>query len=340
MFQVDGKPILAEEVDVIAELRNQLLLNGIDRFQSIKQITDHIMVTCPFHKNGQERKPSCGILTRDIKKPDGTVVRAGHVHCFTCGYNGTITDVISELFGHYDNGAFGERWLIKNFDTIEYTSRPEIELDLSRKGHTNVSKIKYISEQELDSYRYTHPYMYKRKLTDDVIGMFDVGYDSDFELVKKDGSVSHLRCITFPVKDIDGNTLFIARRSVDTKFFHYPSDVQKPVYGLYELNHFFNPFPNEIIICESIFNCLTCFVYGKFAVALNGTGTPYQMKQLNSMPNRKFILGLDPDDAGNRGREKIKKSLKNKLVTEYIIPKGKDINDLSKEEFDNLVEVI
>ena len=81
-------------------------------------------------------------------------------------------------------------------------------------------------------------------------------------------------------------------------------------------------------------------MYGKPAVALNGTGTPYQMKQLLELPCRKFILGLDPDDAGNRGREKIRKAIGNKkIITELIIPKGKDINDLTEEEFNNLEEV-
>ena len=342
MFTVDGKPILVDEIAVLQELRNQLILNGKPRFSDIKRTTDHIMVSCPMHKDGQEKSPSCGILTRDVYNSDGSIIHAGHFHCFTCGYSGSLEETISLLFDHYDGGSFGKRWLKKNFVTIEYENRPELELNLERKlNKKNVeNESEYISEEELDRYRYTHPYMYKRKLTDEVIEMFDVGYDNHFVLDGSDGRQSVLRCITFPVRDEYGNTLFIARRSVDTKFFHYPSGVQKPVYGLYELKTYFNPLPSEIIICESIFNCLTCYVYGKAAVALNGTGTPYQMQQLKNLPVRKYILGLDPDAAGNRGREKIKRYLDNKLITEYIIPEGKDINDLSLEEFNNLNEVI
>ena len=244
--------------------------------------------------------------------------------------------MISHCFGKDDNGAFGKEWLIKNFLTISIDSRKPIELNLDRGKNKDVPQ-QFISEDELDSYRYYHEYMYKRKLTDDIIELFDVGYDKHFELKDKEGKTrSVLRCVTFPVRDVNGNTLFIARRSVDTKFFHYPDGVEKPVYGLYELPKD----TKEVIICESIFNALTCYVYGKPAVALLGLGTPYQFEQLKKLPCRKFITALDGDNAGRRATVRLKKALgDNKLVTSFIIPDGKDVNDLSFEEFKNLKEI-
>lgn len=50
--------------------------------RNIKRTGDNIMITCPFHKDGQERRPSCGIrLTPDEYSSIGTV------HCFTCRRN-------------------------------------------------------------------------------------------------------------------------------------------------------------------------------------------------------------------------------------------------------------
>lgn len=341
MFTVMNMSILADEVDVITELRDQLAANGIFRFKDIRRTQNHLQVTCPFHKDGQESKPSCGITTNDIKQGD-KLVKAGTVHCFTCGTTCSLEEMISMLYGKEDFGIFGAEWLRKNFISAIYEqdNRQSICLSLDRNTKKTVDNtIKYVSEEELDRYRYVHPYMYQRKLTDEIIELFDVGYDDNFVLKNKSGGESHLHCITFPVRDITGGTLFIARRSVDIKFFNYPAGVDKPVYGIYELSKL-EKYPNEIIICESIFNCLTCWAYGKFAVALNGTGTYEQYQQLLKMPNRKFILGLDPDDAGYRGRQKLRKALGcSKIITEYIIPDGKDINDLSKEEFDNLEEV-
>ena len=330
MFYINKNPILAEELEVLNELKFQLEANGIKRFAEFKPGPRNIQFNCPVHAEGQERKPSCGIST--VNKEE---VPAGTVHCFTCGYTATLEQMISHCFGKDDEGAFGKEWLIKNFLTISIENRKDIILDLKRGNNKNITK--YISEEELESYRYYHPYMYKRRLTDEIIEQFDVGYDKHFELIDKFGKVkSILRCLTFPVRDISGGTLFIARRSVDIKFFHYPEGVDKPVYGLYELPKDVN----EVIICESILNALTCYTYGKPAVALLGLGTEYQYDQLRKLGCRKIITALDPDDAGQRATEKLKRALKgNKLVTSFILPEGRDINDLEKEEFENLQEL-
>ena len=331
MFYVSGNPILAEDLDVLQELKRQLAFNGILRFSEFKVGQRNIQFNCPIHNDGQERKPSCGISTVN---QEGTP--AGTVHCFACGYTATLEEMVSNCFGKDDGGSFGKEWLIKNFLTVAIDNRKPIELNLSRDKNSGIVED-FITEEELDSYRYYHDYMYKRKLTNEVIEQFDVGYDKHFELKDKNGKVkSVLRCVTFPVRDVNGNTLFIARRSVDTKFFHYPEDAQKPVYGLYELPKD----AGEVIICESIFNALTCYVYGKPAVALLGLGTPYQFEQLKKLPCRKFITALDGDAAGRRATIRLKKALgNNKLVTSFIIPDGKDVNDLSFEEFKNLEEI-
>ena len=331
MFYVSGNPILADDLEVLQELKRQLEINGILRFASFKVGQRNIQFNCPIHNDGQERKASCGISTVN---QEGTP--AGTVHCFACGYTATLDEMVSHCFGKDDNGTFGKEWLIKNFLTVSVDNRKPINLDLTR-SRKNRGVEHFITEEELDSYRYYHDYMYKRKLTDEIIEKFDVGYDKHFELKDKDGKVTNvLRCVTFPVRDAEGNTLFIARRSVDTKFFHYPEGVEKPVYGLYELPKD----ANEVIICESIFNALTCYVYGKPAVALLGLGTKEQYEQLRRLPCRKFITALDPDNAGQKATVKLKRALgSSKLVTSFRIPYGKDINDLTLEEFENLEEI-
>lgn len=331
MFSVNGNPIVANELDILMELRAQLALNNIKLFREFRQSGYNIQFNCPSHNAGQERKPSCGISTVDAKR-NGVVVPAGTVHCFTCGYTATLEEMVSHCFGKDDQGTFGRAWLTKNFLTVSVENRGDIALDLQR--NTREKRDKYISEQELDSYRYYHDYMYKRKLTNEIIEMFDVGYDPHFELVDKFGKVKRvLQCVTFPVRDITGGTLFIARRSVTDKFFHYPEGVDKPVYGLYELMKY-APDAAEVVICESIFNALTSWVYGKPAVALLGLGTEEQYAQLEKLPCRKFITGLDPDEAGQRATDKLFSKLRGKkLLSRYAIPAEQDINDLTKEQF-------
>ena len=74
---------------------------------------------------------------------------------------------------------------------------------------------------------------------------------------------------------------------------------------------------------------------------MNGLGTEYQFKQLEKLPCRKLILATDNDAAGQKARQIIKQRIKNKLITEVIIPEGKkDINDCTIEELNNLEEIL
>lgn len=328
MIEVNGQYVTADISDIITELKRQCELNGKQLFYKSTDTPNNYMICCPFHKNGQERKPSMGIL-----KSDGTC------HCFACGWVGSIQELVSNVFGYDDLGLYGGKWLVKNFLTLQIEERKEIELDCSRSNISADNNKSFVTPEELDSYRWTHPYWAKRGITDEnIIELFDLGYDKKTD------------CITFPIRDKDGNCLFVARRSVRTKYFNYPSGVEKPLYGLYELNMTqkeceehrmpFNYFPNEVIVCESMLDALTCWQYGKYAVALNGLGNSLQFKQLRELPCRKLILATDNDEAGMKARNRIANNVKNKILTQHILPKGKkDINELTKDEFENLEEI-
>ena len=310
---VSGNIISADLIDVLDKLRQQLSALNIPLLQKITDTPDNIMVCCPYHKDGQERRPSAG-----IKKSDGTF------HCFACGETHTLCEVISYCFGYKNDyfGSIGLNWLLKNFATIGIEDRPDIKLNFSREEVKETPQ--YVSEEELDKYRVYHPYMWKRKMTPEVVALFDVGYDKETD------------CLTFPVRDAFGNCLFVARRSVKTKFFNYPQGVEKPLYGIYELWETYGLaklYPS-ILICESMIDCITSWVYGTPAVALNGLGNDYQFKQLNEIPTRAFILATDNDDAGRKAKERIHRNIKTKFCYDFVFPEGKkDINDLTEEEF-------
>lgn len=327
MIQIHEEQFECELSDIIAELQNQLFRHGINLLQKTINTSTHIMVQCPYHKDGQERKPSAGIRKKD-----------GLFHCFTCGEVHDLPEVISYCFDREDMGVNGWRWLLKNFQSFEVEERKYVDLDFARDSNTRSSNklsvrnsdnsgADYISDKELEKYRYTHPYLYERGMTDEIIELFDLGYDTA------------TKTITFPIKDADGNCLYIARRSVSVKWYNYPKGVEKPLYGLWELKSTHKK-PKELIVCEGMFDCLTCWVYGKCAVALNGLGSDLQLKQLRELPVRKLILALDNDKHGQQAKERIRYKVKNKLITEYEIPNGKkDINELTKDEFDEMLEI-
>ena len=304
-------------------------------------IGDYYQIYCPIHNDGNEKRPSCGVLIHEQVR-NGQVYPEGFCHCFACQLAVTLPELISQILQKRGlSNQSGLEWLKENIPGFE---EPEFDYliprDTVKKLNNNwalnyvksktTSDNSYVSESELASYRFTTQYMYDRKLTDEVINKFDVGVDLNFV---PPGRVRKVPCITFPVKDESGNTLFIYRRAIEKKQFYMPMAEEKPIYGLYEL-------PKDIdhlIICESIFNCLTCYVYGHPAIALLGTGTTKQISRLKLLNVKEYILGLDPDDAGERGRRKLKKHLQSiAIVRSMHLPEGKDINDLNQTEFEEI----
>lgn len=325
--------------DIVYELQRQLQINQIPYLHKIQDSGKNLMVTCPYHGNGQERRPSAG-----IRKSDGTL------HCFACGQVHTLPEVISYVFNKDDVfGRWGMKWIIKNFTAVRVEERKDVEIDLERNNTTNKSNVlgsnhsdksnSFVTEEELDSYRYYHEYWTTRGITADwLIELFDLGWDAK------------TNCITFPVRDIDGNCLFVARRSVKTKWFNYPKDVEKPLYGLFEfksvleatheLPYQINTYgavksvnPDKLYITESMIDCLLLWQAGKYAVALNGTGSATQIETLKKLPIRHYVLATDNDTAGKLARKKLRKALSNKLITEIDFPSNrKDIGECTKEE--------
>ncbi|MCM1226129.1 MAG: toprim domain-containing protein [Clostridium sp.] len=324
-----------------------LKLESLGFLKTHKRVGNYMQIYCPFHNDGKERKPSCGVLLHEEVR-GGRKYPQGWTHCFTCSYANSLPEMITDLLKIRNISKSGMDWLIENIPDFDGMADNDFELlipsdvintlneqyAISYIQSLSKPKQQYVSEEELASYRFTVPYMYERKLTDEIIEKFDVGYDANWIAP---GRKKATPCITFPVRNKDGKTLFLCRRSVQGKFFNYPTGVTKPVYGLYELPENCK----SVIICESCFNALTCWVYGKPAVALLGTGNSYQIQQLKELGVHEFILAFDPDDAGRKATEKLKRSLKHTAIVWSFegIPAGKDINDLTKEEFEALTLV-
>lgn len=313
-------------------LKFDLAQHGVNRFHIFRNNGDNVQTNCPFHKNGQERKPSFGV--------NGEIDKC---HCFACGWSGTIEEMISELYGYQDEGKFGKRWLIKRFNTVEIETRKNIMEGFENDDNTLCSSVfnrsnkrsdrilcgktrqvrlsdeteqKEITEEELDKYRYIHPYMYERGLTDEIIERFDIGYDRE----RKE--------ITFPVRDIEGRCVFVAGRSVKSKFFRLPKGLDKPVYQSYRFN---SGKYRTAYITESFLNCLTCWKYDKPAMAMIGTGDKKQYEILNKLPVREYILAFDPDEAGRKATERFRKYVHGKIIKELVYTDNRDINDLQEE---------
>ena len=304
-------------------------------------IGNYYSIYCPFHNNGNERKASCGVLLHDEYK-NGQFYKAGWFHCFTCGHAKSFVDSVDLIFQNNNMPVTGREWLAQNVPDFEEDSEldnllPTDFMDqiMDRYALQYIKQqtqpaVQYVSEEELASYRFVVPYMYERKLTNEIIAEYDVGYDGNWI---PEGRKKPVPCITFPVHDRDGNTLFICRRSIQGKIFHYPKGVAKSMFGIDKIPQG----TTSVIVCESCFNALTAVRYGYSAVATLGTGTAHEIQQLKELGVREFVLCFDGDEAGRRATKKFRNALKSVAIVWSIdMPDDKDLNDCTEEEFAEL----
>ena len=313
-FQI-GNKVITTPMDVLLHRLQFDLKNG--KLHDIKPANgQNIRVTCPHHKDGYERKPSCDVFI-DRKDP---YTPFGVCHCFSCGFSATLDKFVNECFN--ETGDFGKQWLLENCETafvseVEYL--PEIVLPKKKVLDQGEDLM---DESSLLSYNYYHEYMWKRKLSKEIVDLFEVGYDPERQT------------LVFPVRDEQGRLRFITRRSVNKHLFMIPPHVEKPVYLLYYIlqNNI-----TSVAVAESQINALYLWSCGIPAVALFGTGGKQQYEILRKSGIRCFNLFFDGDYAGKRGAERFKKNMpKDVIINEYLVPKNKDVNDLTKEEIFSL----
>lgn len=306
--------VITTPVEVILRTVQSELTNGKLRGIDTRD-PGNILISCPCHKDGLENHPSCRVSTSTE-----TDLEPGTAYCFTCGYKAHITKLIGDLFD--ESAEFGEEWLNDHFgDTFiqRETILPPIVFD-----RPTVTQNAELSETELLPFDFYHPYMWKRKLSKEVVDEFRVGYDKDRD------------AITFPVYDERHRLVMVTARSVKTKRFWIPEGVEKPVYLLYDV---FKKHPSRVFVAESQINALTLRTWGYDSVALFGTGSEKQLQTLKKSGIRNFVLCFDGDSAGRRGASRFKQALgKSVFITDVCLPYGKDINDLTKEEFDRLLQ--
>ena len=310
-FRVDNR-VINEEISNIVNRIKLELNNG--KLATVRVDGDDLVVSCPFHKNGKEKIPDCHIYIGEDTKE----LKQGTFHCFACQEKGSFAKFVGGCFD--EDESFGKKWLLDKYSSL--LTNYELKLD-----YINIEKQNktFLDEKMLDKFEEWHPYLSKRKLSSNVCKLFKVRYDKDS------------RCIIFPVWDENNNLVMLTKRSIDTKFFSIPSNVNKPVYLL---NSIIKNKIDTVIVVESQINALTCFSYGIPSIALFGTGSEYQYNILNKSGIRHYILMFDGDDAGDKAISRFKKSINKDVIIDVVkLPRGKDVNDLSIDEFFYLLRI-
>lgn len=312
MNLIINKHVIDASIDVILKEIRRLTNNYY--FKDIgTENNNNIRVTCPFHKDGQETHPSCAVyISRDDPE-----LEYGYYKCFTCGEKGPLWKLVGHCLNLQEFQS--KEWLVDNFSNtfVEYQAiLPEIKL--------NEPKKEYLDESILKQYAYYHPYLEDRGISFETAKKFQVGWNQEHN------------SITFPVWDRYGRLVGITERSIDYKKFHVPHELKKP---LYLLDYIIVNNITSVFVCESQMNCLTLWEWGYPAIAMFGTGSKDQYEILKTSGIRHYYLCFDGDDAGRKGANKFRNNMPSSvLITTLTIPEGKDVNDLTKEEFEEILK--
>lgn len=306
---IDNYVIDTPLIEIVYDIRN-LLTNG--KLKDIKIKEHDIQLTCPndSHDGGAEKNPDCHINLND----DDSDVPFGYFNCFACEAKGPFWHFVALCFSSTDE--YAKQWLIKNYGVLAFE-----KVELADFININkVSRPKYLDKHILDSYQDWCPYLQQRKLSREVCKQFNVKYDPKY------------RQVIFPIYDENDNLLMLAKRNIDTKFFHMTEDVEKPVYGLSmikKLNY------RKAIITEGPFDCLTGWTYGFPTIATLGAISDEQLESIRKSGINILYTMFDQDQAGEKFTRLIKEKLSDRiLIIEVKFPQQyKDLNDLDESTF-------
>lgn len=296
--------------DILKKLKSELT-NG--KLARMEDKGDWVRITCPVHSDGHESNPSCGVYVGDDLNTE-----YGYTHCFTCGIACNFIQCVAYCLD--SDYSYAKSWLTTNYGVK--SSEQELQLEPIILND-NKEKDEYLDESVLSNFTSWHPYLEKRKLIPKVCTEFKVCYDPKSE------------CVVFPVYDEKGKLWMLTRRSVKNKTFIIDKNKDKPVYLMYYIRQHGI---KEVTVMESQINALTGWGWGVPSVATFGCNvTNKQMEVFNKSGLQHIYLCYDGDDAGIHGTKRFLERInKNILVDVIIMDKGKDVNDITEERFNQL----
>lgn len=270
--------------EVVERLQLELRKKGIHYLAKAKRVNSNLMVTCPYHKNGTEHSPSCGILLED-RAHGSRVFKAGTVHCFTCGETHTLEEMISHVFSKYDKGAFGKEWLLEHFDIL---STDDIVFNYE-------FIIEKIEKPEVDyrAYETYHPYFKERGIEEKVAKAFHLGYDP---LSKS---------VVLPLFDKQGKSIMLIKRALTEHIYMNTSGAAKTdsLFGIQVIYEKLSLLVNEpyVYIAEGPFDVLKMWQANKPAVGiLQAAISETQIQLMKKLPFQKIVIATDNDEAGRK----------------------------------------
>ncbi|ALO13871.1 DNA primase [Salinivirga cyanobacteriivorans] len=315
----------------IPDIKKRLPIAGVLAHYGIKMNkNDHII--CPFHKDD---KPSCKIYTD-----------TNTYNCFGCGKTGDVIQFIQDKENCDKHTALKKATELANGNATKNTQNTDVMGIASKRAAEaeNFAELFNRQKEGLPRSPKAQEYLRNRCLEE----LQEVGYNSGVNWKKLK------QCITFPLKDKNGNIVSLyGRRITESNGHnaeygkHYYTENRKGLYPHYPDKH-----TETLIITEAIIDAATLQLsiennqYSILAAyGTNGLTAEHKaaISQLSNL--EEIIFFFDGDQAGKEAARKYSEELiKDKacLVSTVPTPDGEDINSLfvnyGKEAILQLIE--
>ncbi|WP_051619138.1 DNA primase [[Mycoplasma] collis] len=330
--------------NIIKIINNNLeIASVISSFIAIQKKGNNYIALCPFHGDSN---PS--LIISNQKRI---------FKCFSCNVAGGIIDFVMKFnkINYFNalkliNEKFSLNLELKNEN---YTNNVAIEYNELEKNLINANSISSVIfklnlQNELTTNTKLKLFFHKRKLTQEIIQQFDIGFSDDDSLRFKDFLINKKKIakdvlinaslltenenlffanrVIFPIKNEFNHIVGFSGRIIDNndnvaKYLNSSQNSlfskSKILFNFYQANNYIND-KKEIIICEGFMDVIALYKINiKNVVALMGTALTNEHIRL--LKDKKIILWLDGDRAGKSATKKsILTLLKNKISVEII----------------------
>jgi DNA primase len=204
----------------------------------------------------------------------------------------------------------------------------ELQLDFDLAADTGPMTGRIFDESILYPFKFRHPYLGRRGISEEVQRLFQIGYDRS------------TKGVSLPWFDRYGRLINIKFRSVTDKKFWYldgGDPIGRHVYGL---DLIISRGIKRVFVTESETDALYLWTNGLPAVALGGAHlSKRQRTLLLGSGIEELLIATDNDPAGDRAARILMNELSGYLIAERIqLPDGvKDVNEIPA---DQLVEAM
>lgn len=275
---------------------------------------DQVITYCPFHELDTENHRAS--LSINLK--------TGLHNCFSGCTHGTFKTLCDNLKVKMPDIAFEKN------DEEKIMKKYRHELKLEFVDTISCKRMHREFGEFIDGLPYAvdEPFLHSRGINNESVYQWEIKRN-------KFG-------ISFPIRNKSGIITGVLSRMYkgDNKYL-YSKGFQRIIFGM---NHYSYAPNSYVILVEGSLDCIWMHQCGyvNTVSSLGVTIVKQAMQELLSLHN-KILLLMDNDEAGKEATSKLYQILKNKFGMRVFLPNydfylGKDPNDLTKNQIDNLIE--